>query len=128
MQKILIVLVMIVVLGLLYVRGQVELVHLSYEINNREQQLEKTVFINRALEYKLTALKSPAMLEQCFAGADPVQPRLAAWQIGGTINTPAVEHQIRQTKVVSAQPGNVWEKIFNPTIAEASADNITQAK
>ena len=122
MRKILIVLVMIVVLGLLYVRGQVELIHLSYEINNREQQLEKTVFINRALEYKLTALKSPAMLEQFFAGADSAQPRLSAWQVGGTVNTPAVEPQVRQTKVASAQPGSVWEKIFNPTIAEASLE------
>jgi len=129
MKKILLVLVLSVVLGLFYVRGQVELVHLSYQIKDKEQTIEEIVVINQSLEYELAALEAPTVLEKYFADAGSEEICPAAWQVAGTVMAPQTGVFISAAVIAAAQPKrNLWNSIFNNAIAEASANNVVRSE
>lgn len=125
MKKIIFVLILVILVSLLYVKGQVELVRLSYQIRNETRQVEEIVFFNRSLEYELASLKSPAALEKRFAAVDSQKTYLTAWKVAGVINTPRPGGYDGPKILAAARPRkNVLAAIFNGLVPEASANGV----
>lgn len=129
MKKIIVILVITLCLALLYVKGQIELVRLSYQIKNEEKETEKLISLNKTLEYELAILESPAILESRFAAvsSDSEDIQLTSWKIAGTVRTSPARIDTKPALVASARPKlerNIWEVIFRGLVAEAEANSM----
>lgn len=125
MRKVIIIFVITVGSGLLYVRGQQELICMSYQIKSEEKQLKELISLNRSLEYELASLESPAILEERFASISSKNTHLASWKVAGVVKTRGTGVSRPPTLVASVRTQkNIWGKFFRGVVAEARASSV----
>lgn len=66
LSKLLALILTITSFSLLYVRQQVKLVEISYQVEKNSKDLSEVLDHGQQLMYNVTALKSPANLEKCL--------------------------------------------------------------
>jgi hypothetical protein len=69
-KRVISVVIMVTIGAVLYVKQEIDIVNLGYEVGGAEKELARVVDINRILSYNLEVMKTPQRLERALEGMD----------------------------------------------------------